>query len=377
MLPTDAKVISVDDHVVEPPTVWTERLPAKYRDEGPHIVEVDGHRLAWQWEDRQYLMQLMGSPETRNFRSDGTGEDFWARHYDDMVPGAYEVNARVAAMDEDGIHAQLLFPTFPRFAGTRFLEGKDKELARLCVSAWNDWILDEWCPAAPDRFIPMVMIPMWDAAASAAEIRRCAAKGAKSVTFPENPAPLGLPSYWTDVWDQVFDAAEETNTVLSMHIGTSGSLVSPSPESSEAVGISLCGVNSMSACTDLIYSGLLQRHPNIKIALSEGGAGWVPYALERMDYTWERTRLGVDKSVPPSELFRRHFWTCVISDHAAVEQREAIGVDKLMFESDYPHNDSNWPNSRKVLAEMLLDVPDDDARRIAETNARELYDFFA
>ena len=376
MLADDVKVISVDDHVVEPPNVWTDRLPAKYRDLGPRVVELDGHRLAWAWEDRRYLVELMGSPETRNFRTDGTGEDFYARHFDDMAPGAYEPNARLAAMDEDGVHAQLTFPTFPRFGGTRFLEGKDKDLSLLCVQAWNDWILDEWCATAPDRFIPMTMIPMWDRVASVAEIQRCAAKGAKSITFPENPAPLGLPSYWTDAWDSVFSAAEEADIVLSMHIGTSGSLMAPSPESSEAVGISLCGVNSMSACTDLIYSGLLHRHPRIKIALSEGGAGWVPYIVERMEYTWERTRLGVDKSIPPSELFRRHFWACFISDFTAIEQRHTIGLDKLMFESDYPHNDSNWPNSRKVLSEMMHDVPEAEARQIAETNARKLYNFF-
>lgn len=376
VLTDDTAIISVDDHVVEPPSVWVDRLPQADIEASPHIEDRPDHTQTWVWEGREYPIHLMGSPRTRNFRSDGTGEDFYARHFDDMVPGAYEAAARVEAMDADGVQAQVLFPTFPRFAGTRFLEGTDKGLALRCVQAYNDWMLEDWCATAPERFIPMVITPLWDPALAAAEIERCAAKGAKAISFPENPAPLGLPSFWGEHWDPVFAAAADARLVLCMHIGTSGELVQPAPESSEAVGISLCGVNAMSACTDLIYSGLLPRHPGTRIALSEGGSGWVPYIIERMDYTWARTRLGVDKSVKPSELFERHFWTCFIDDEAAVRQRHEIGVHKMMFETDYPHNDSNWPDSRKVLAGMLADVPDDEARRIAELNARELFDFF-
>jgi len=374
-LPADADIISVDDHVVEPPNVWVDRFPSKLRDEAPHIVDRPGHTQAWIWEGTEYPLSLMGSPHTRNFRTDGTGEDFYARHYDDMVPACYDVNARVEAMNIDGVKAQLLFPTFPRFAGTQFKTPKDPAITLLAIQAYNDWMVDEWCAAHPDRFIPMIIVPLWDPELAATEIRRMAAKGAKSVAFPENPAPLGLPSYWTTHWDPVFAAAAETGLPFSMHIGTSGGLVVPAKESSEAVGISLCGVNSMSASTDLIFSGLLHRHPNVKIALSEGGSGWVAYLVERMDYTWERTRLGVDRSEKPSELFARHFWTCFISDATAIAMRDLIGVDKLMYETDYPHNDSNWPHGRKVLEELLVNVPDNESRMIAGENARKLYNF--
>jgi predicted TIM-barrel fold metal-dependent hydrolase len=175
----------------------------------------------------------------------------------------------------------------------------------------------------------------------------------------------------------VFAAADATGMPLCMHTGTSGQLVVPSPESDFAVPISLCGVNAMSACADLTYSGMLHRHPGVKIALSEGGSGWVPYLVERMDYTWERTRTAVDKSIPPSQLFRRHFWSCFISDQFAIDHRHEIGIDKLMWEGDYPHNDSQWPNSRVLLEKALADVPDDDAHRIVELNARDLFDFRA
>jgi predicted TIM-barrel fold metal-dependent hydrolase len=245
------------------------------------------------------------------------------------------------------------------------------------VQAYNDWMIDEWCGSYPERFIPMIITPLWDPILGAKEIERCAAKGAKAITFPENPHPLGLPSFWTPHWDPVFAAAQETGLPLCMHIGTSGQLVSPAPEATMAVPISLCGLNAMSACADLIYSGILHRHSSVKVALSEGGSGWVPYLVERMDYTWARTRINVDKSIPPSALFKRHFWSCFISDQTAIDNRHDIGIDKLMWEGDFPHNDSQWPLSRKLLEKAMVDVPDDEVRRITELNARELFNFWS
>jgi predicted TIM-barrel fold metal-dependent hydrolase len=376
MLPDDADLISVDDHVIEPPNVWVDRLPQNLREAGPHIVtNADGAQI-WEWEGRHYPVSLMGSPRTRIFKGDGSGDDFRSTSYAEMIPACYDAAERVKAMDEDGITASINFPTFPRFAGTQFLEAEDKNLALLMVKAYNDWMIDEWCGEHPTRFIPMIILPLWDPPAGAVEIERCAAKGARAITMVESPPPLGLPSFWTDHWDPVFGAANDTGLVLCMHIGTSGSLMSPSPESPEAVPISLCGVNAMAACTDLIYSGKLQDNPNLKIALSEGGSGWVPYLVERMDYTWARTRLHVRKDVAPSELFSKHFWSCFISDNTAIANRHEIGVNRLMWECDFPHNDSEWPNSRKLLAEALVDVPDDEARQIAGLNARDLFNFY-
>jgi hypothetical protein len=161
-----------------------------------------------------------------------------------------------------------------------------------------------------------------------------------------------------------------------MHIGTSSGLLSPSPDATSSVGVALCGVNSMSALVDLIYSGQCNGLPDLKIALSEGGAGWVPYVLERADYTWERSRNeGLLNDAPPSQVFADHFWVCMIADQYALRNRDLIGVEKIMWECDFPHNDSNYPNSRKMLADAMVDVPDDEARMIAELNARRLYNF--
>ncbi len=377
MLRDDMQAISVDDHVIEPPNVFVDHIDPKFRDRAPHIVDRDGVE-GWLWEDRFYPLSFQGKPETRKFREDeaGRGDDLFARRYEDMIPAAFEVHERVRAMDEDGVWAELVFPTFPRFGGTGFLEAVDKDLALACVRAWNDWMLDEWAAAYPDRFIPQTLVPLWDVPAAVKEIERCAAKGSKAILFIENPYPLGLPSFPTGHWQPVFQACNDTGLPLSMHIGTSSGLISPSPESSFSVGVALCGINSMSALGDMIYGGVFNGLPNCRVALSEGGAGWVPYVLERLDYTWERSRYdGLKNETPPSEVFNEHIWVCMISDAYAIRNRDLIGIDKIMWEADFPHNDSNWPNSRKVLADALLDVPDDECRKIVETNARDLYNF--
>jgi predicted TIM-barrel fold metal-dependent hydrolase len=332
----------------------------------------------WLVENLRFPVRVLGSPTTRQFKGDGTGAEVYARRFEDTIPAAYEPKARLGAMDVDGVAVELLFPSsFPRFAGTRFLEIDDKDLALACVRAYNDWMIDEWCATDSKRFIPVILTPLWDPHAGAEEIYRTASKGARGISFTENPSPLGLPSFWTDHWDPVFAAAEETGMPLCLHVGTSGSLRRTAPEANEPAQSALSGVCAMMSCGDLIFSGIVDRHPGIKIALSEGGSGWAAYLVERMDYTWRRTRFETGTSRAPSELFQRNFWTCFISDQAAVEARHRIGVDKLMFETDFPHNDSNYPHSRKLLEECLVGVPDEEARMIAELNARQVFNFAA
>ena len=147
-----------------------------------------------------------------------------------MRPGCYEPAARVADMDQGNVLSSMLFPSFPRYCGQVFHEAKDKELALLCVQAWNDFILEEFADAFPGRFIPMMIIPLWDPVAAAAEIERTAARGAKSIAFSENPTKLGLPSIHTDYWDPVFRACDETGFVVSMHVGSSSNLIRTSDD---------------------------------------------------------------------------------------------------------------------------------------------------
>ncbi|MFJ8749039.1 amidohydrolase family protein [Streptomyces sp. NPDC102441] len=393
------QLISVDDHLIEPPSLWTDRLPKKFVDAGPRIVEKDmsnetgdeglssvlltaarhgeqgKKRLAevWQYEGRIYPnigLNAVAGKRPQEYGMDPT-------RYTDMLPGCYDVNARIADMDVDGVQAALCFPSFPRFSGTVFLEGKDKELALLSVQAWNDFQLDEWAAAYPDRIIPMIILPLWDPEAAAREIYRCAAKGARAITFPENTVGLGLPSFYTDHWDPVFRAAQETGMPLCMHFGSSGKPPITSPEAPMAVMISLFGTNSMDATADLLFSQVFHKFPELKIALSEGGIGWVPYLLERIDLTWEKHRWyqNVDKKVRPSDLWRKHFYGCFIDDLEGVVRREKVGIDNIMWECDYPHSDSNWPKSRSYVTELMEGVPDDEVHKMVEWNARRVFNF--
>lgn len=372
MLTDDVQLVSVDDHVIEHERVWLDRLAAKYADAGPRIVELEGGTQAWQFEGR--IVPTIGLNAVAGKHPKDFGVD--PVRFDQMIPGCYDVTARLADMDLDGVHAQLCFPSFPGFAGSTLFAAQDKDLAAACVTAWNDFILDEWCAAAPDRFIPMVMVPFWDVEASVLEVQRTAAKGARAITFVEAPHRLGLPSYHTDHWDPLLAAAQDAGMPLCLHFGTGGA-PDVAPDANFAVAIALFGMNSQATAVDLLLSPVFHKFPRLRVALSEGGIGWMPYVLERVDSTWERHRYytGVNPDVRPSDLFRDHIFGCFIADSAGIEVRARIGVDNIMFEGDYPHSDSNFPKSRKLLADVLRDVPDADARKIAEDNARRVFSF--
>jgi predicted TIM-barrel fold metal-dependent hydrolase len=373
----DMQLISVDDHVIEPPTLWTDRLPARHRQDGPRIVEehVDGAPPAhvWMYEGRRYPQIGLNAVAGKDPTEFGTEP----MRYSDMLPGCYEIEPRVRDMDLDGVQAAICFPSFPRFCGTTFLGGEDKDLALLCVRAWNDFMLDEWCAGAPDRLIPIAILPLWNIDAAISEAQRTIAKGARTISFSENPAALGLPSFHTDHWDRLFSVLEEADVPLSLHFGSSGQAPTTAPEAPFAVTITLFGCNSMYAAADLLFSPVFHRHPRLKVALSEGGIGWIPYLVERADYVWRRHRFyqNVNQDRSPSELFAKHMFGCFIDDEHGLASRATIGLDRILWECDYPHSDSNWPNSRKRAAEVFADVPDDEVAQIVEHNSRNLFNF--
>jgi predicted TIM-barrel fold metal-dependent hydrolase len=387
------QIVSVDDHLVEHPRVWRDRLPAKYRDVGPQITEVNGAHV-WHYDGNTYptvgLNAVAGKPR-----------EMWGMdpiRYEDMIPGCYDPAARVEDMDLDGIQAALCFPSFPGFAGSTFFHGKDPELARLCVQAWNDFCIDEWCAAAPDRFVPLGMVPFWDIDAAVKEAERIAAKGARTISFPDATVPGGQPSFHSRHWDPLWQVCSDAGMPVSLHFGgggfvpgysfsaraglsSKGNTLGPenlsAPDAPFAVAIALFPSNLMWTTVDLLFSGTLQRFPKLQFSLAEGGIGWVPYMLERCDYTWDRHRYyqPIDFDARPSELFREHFWGCFIDDEHGLANRHTIGIDRVMLEVDYPHSDSNWPNSRKRAAEVLANVPDDEVEKIVETNARRMLRF--
>ena len=247
------------------------------------------------------------------------------------------------------------------------------------VRAWNDWMLDEWCAAYPERFIPQTLVPLWDVRGAVAEIERCAGKGSRAVLFVENPSPVGAAVVpVSGHWRPVFEACNETGLpAVDAHRHVDGAAGQPVARR-DAVGRHRAVRRQLDerARRPDLQRRVQRAARTAAIALSEGGAGWVPYVLERLDYTWERSRYeGLQNTERPSEVFDQHVWVCMISDRYAIQKPRPDRRDKIMWEADFPHNDSNWPNSRKVLADALAEVPDDEASRIAELNARELYRF--
>lgn len=370
----DMVMISVDDHIVEPPTMFDAHWPAKYADRKPRVVRTDEGGDIWEFEGVRApnvgLNAVAGCPPDE-YNLDPT-------EYAQMRPGCFLAEERIGDMSAAGVLAGLNFPTFPHFCGQYFGRIPDKDLALAAVRAYNDWHIDEWHGSNPDRFIPLSIPPLWDVEEMAAEIHRVAAKGCHAVTFSENPSKLGLPSYHTDHWDPFLKACLDEEVTICLHIGSSSSMVITSPDAPPEVMIALTPVNSLQAVTDILFSGVLARFPGLQIAMSEGGVGWLPYALERVDYVhkhhhaWTHTDLG---GKLPSELFYEHFWTCFIDDRAGTEMRHLVGVDRMMWEMDYPHSDSTWPNAAEQLWDNIGKLPADEIDKISHQNAMKAFHF--
>ena len=375
MNPDELILVSVDDHVVEPPDMFIGRLPKKYEAEAPHLVRTDDGFDVWKF--RQYtipnsaLNAIAGRPkEEYGLEPQGL---------DEIRPGCYDVHERVKDMSAGGLLAQMCFPTFPGFAG-RLFATDDPDFSLALVRAYNDWHIDAWAGAYPGRFIPMALPAIWDPAACAQEIRRVAEKGCHSFTFTENPAAMGYPSFHNEHWDPMWQAMADTGTIMNVHIGSSGRLAITAPDAPPDVMITLQPVNIVQAAADLLWSRPIKEFPSIKIALSEGGTGWIPYFLERLDRTFEMHSTWTLQDFGgklPSEVFREHFLTCFITDSVGLGLRNEIGIDNIAWECDYPHSDSLWPYApEKLHADFVKhSVPDDDINKITYQNAMRWYQF--
>ncbi|WP_019927226.1 amidohydrolase family protein [Nocardia sp. BMG111209] len=371
----DMILISVDDHIIEPPDMFANHLPRKYIADAPRLIHTDDGADVWKFRDvtvpNVALNAVAGRPkEEYGLEPDGL---------DEIRPGCFDVHERIKDMNAGGVLASMNFPSFPGFAA-RLFATDDPDFSLALVRAYNDWHIDEWCGAYPGRFIPMALPVSWDADACAGEVRRCAAKGVHSLTFSENPAALGYPSFHDEYWNPLWRALVETDTVLSIHIGSSGRLSIPAVDSPPDVMITLQPLNIVQAAADLLWSRPIKDYPDLKIALSEGGTGWIPYFLERVDRTFEMHSAWTAQDFGgklPSDVFRDHFVTCFISDPVGIKLRHQIGIDNITWEMDYPHSDSMWPDAPEVLERVLAaeNVPDDEIDKMTHRNAMRWYSF--
>jgi predicted TIM-barrel fold metal-dependent hydrolase len=396
-------IVSVDDHVIEPPHLWQRWLPAKHRDRGPRVVRAP------------YELIPMGINDKLPYRRSASGPkaDFWEYgnlsvaismgeaaagnqghleakpiSFNEMRPGCYDLPARLEDMTINHVERSLCFPTFTRFCGQVFLEAvterqEDPDLALACVQAYNDWMVDEWAGESGGRMIPLCLIPMWEPRLAAAEIRRNAARGVRAVTFSELPQFLGLPSLYDAKrhWDPFLAACDESGTVICMHIGSASRALTSADDAPAATRMAVFGNDSQLCLVDWLISGTLSRFPGLRLAFSESQVGWMPYVLQRLDTVWRQHKDNPVASIPPelteppSSYVRGRIYGCIVQDDLGLQARGGpLGIDQITFESDYPHGDSLWPNTLAYAEQALADYDDDEIEKIIRTNAIKLFD---
>ncbi|MEY4362214.1 MAG: hypothetical protein RL391_1520 [Actinomycetota bacterium] len=368
-------LISVDDHLVEPPGMFDGRIPAALADGAPRLVVNERGHQVWAFDGQIFSQVGMNAVVGRRheYRS------LEPARFEDMRRGCWDVHERVKDMDLIGCWASLNFPSqVAGFAGRVFSACTNPELGLATMRAWNDWLHEEWCSQYPDRFIPCGITwlspgPDGSARLGADEIRRNAARGFRAVTLPERPHNLGFPSLFSGWWDPIIEACVETDTVIALHVGSSGMYPMPEGAPSLQLGATLFGQLSLTACAEWLWSGYAYRYPDLKIAMSEGGIGWVPMLLDRLENVVDRSGYGAGWDIRPAEVLRRNFWFCTIDDPSTIDLYPVIGEDHIMVEVDYPHGDSTWPMTQSVLHDAWGHLPPQVLRKFCSENAARLF----
>ena len=409
--PASEWLISVDSHLIEPANVWSSRLPAKHRDAGPRWV-TDGDDETWLFEGSKRIpLDAMGSGGAIWPKEDRPPM-FTPLTWDQVSPSCYDPKARIEAMDRDHELAAMCFPNMAGFAGSLFQRAQDKDLALLCIQAYNDWFLDEWVAAYPGRFIGLGIVPLWDGRLAAAEAERVIAKGARALSISQAPEKIGFPAITDEHWDPLYSVMNDARLPLCMHLGTG---IPPAQEDAgadfakkmrdaiknndldslaERMGIkkadaarrrkmlpgtstSLIGATmGRDTLTDWLDSELFQQYPNLKLALSENGVGWIPSVLSLADWTETLNRLAEPADGPlPSDIFREHIYGCFIDEPITPELLKVLGTDNIMIETDFPHTATNWPHSMDRVDVCLQGIPDESRRKILRGNAERVFSF--
>jgi predicted TIM-barrel fold metal-dependent hydrolase len=366
-------IVSVDDHLIEPPDLFDGRMPAAYQHAAPRVVDEPDGSQAWHFEDRVFrnigLNAVAGRPV-----SESTDEP---RRFDEMRPGCWKIGERVRDMDLNGIDASVTFPSqLTGFGGQRFAQARDLDLGLATMRAWNSWHLDAWAGPSGGRIIPCQIPWLADADVAAAEIRANAELGFRAVTFPELPDRLGLPSIHSGYWHPFLAACEETETVICLHVGSASTLLGGGPESSPLTVNTLFAINSMVATTDWLFSPVALSFPAIKILMAESGISWLAALIDRLNFL-ERFQMRQDPwrsgDVRPIDVLRRNFWFSAVDDQVGFRVIDAIGTDRVMVESDYPHADSTWPHTQEVVRRQIESLTEADRRRVTSENALSLF----
>jgi len=360
------RIYSCDDHLdiySLPRDLWSKRLPEKLREAGPRVVERGGRHL-WITGDR--VLGISGTYP-------GMATERGAEPDDGFRASSPEL--RMKDMEADGIHASIVY-------GPGALTGfpiDDPELKRAVIRVWNDWAAEEFNSYLPDRLSALAALPTTSVEDAVAELQRCVALGHRGVLFNAHDVSdlLELGTQWEPLWA----AAAEAGVPFSFHIGGGGNVQLPPDANFEqhAWQIATYGAAIPLQLDEplavMIYSGVLERHPGLKLVLAEAGIGWLPYFLHRLDATFEKHCVGKPGTIKtrPTELFQRQVWSTFEEEPLGTQLIPLVGVDRVMWACDYPHPDSTWPNSRKAIDEALGSLGDDAIRKVTGETCRNLY----
>jgi predicted TIM-barrel fold metal-dependent hydrolase len=374
----DMILVSIDDHMIEPPDMYKNHVPAKWADQMPRVERDEAGMDRWVFAG-EATSTAFGMAATVGWPSEEWG--FNPGVYAELRPGCFDVHERVRDMNANGVLASMNFPTMAGWNARTFTETSDKEMAHVMLRAYNDWAIDEWAATYPGRFIPLGIVPMWDVELAAAEVRRVAAKGCRSISFLETPHVQGFPSFLSGYWDPMLKAIVDENMVLSLHIGAGFEVIKRAPEAPvDHLMVLACQISAITA-QDLLFGPTLRRFPGLRVALSEGGIGWIPFYFDRIDRHYNNQAwLHHDDDFGgklPSEVFREHILACYITDPSGLALRDRIGIENIAWECDYPHTDTTWPESPEFAWREFQEAGcrDDEIHKITWDNACTFFDW--
>lgn len=371
----DMVIVSVDDHISEPPDMFDNHLSGRDLETAPKLRTTDKGTNYWEYYGMR--MPAVGLNAVVGRVPEEYGVEPTA--FEQLRPGVYDVHKRIDDMNANGIAASLNFGSCVGFDGGTFHKVDDKASALKHLRAYNDWHVDDWCAAYPGRFIPCGLLPTWDIAATVEEVHRLAKKGVTAVSLNENPTKQNLPSIHNAYWEPLWQAVSDTDMAMCLHIGAGNPSPHASMETPIEAWISTMPISIVVGAADWLNLEALQRYP-LKIALSEGGIGWVPYFLERADFSHARHKAWTNSTLAfgdqkPSERFKKHFLNCFIDDEFGLKNLDYLGEDNVAYECDYPHSDTLWPEVPEYLWPTVKHLSDLQINKVTHLNAMRFFNF--
>lgn len=372
----DMVIVSVDDHAVEPPTMFDRHLSPEHRKLAPSYVINDKGMGNWLWEYEGKRAFISGSNAVVGRPKEEYGLE--PQNMSEMRKGVWDAAAHIDDMNASGMLASVIFPSLPAFCGQFFWQGQDKENNIRIIRAYNDWLIDEWCGPYQGRYILTGILPLFDFGETMKEARRLIDKGVKTFIFPANPAKLGLPSIHDPIWEPLFALCNDSKVVLNCHIGTGETPGHPAMDAPITSWISTFPMVIAQDAGNLLHLEALHRYPDLKISLAESGIGWIPYFLERTQYSTNQHNAWVNVNwhgKTPTQVFREHFLTCFIDDKFGCRNIADVGEDIVAYECDYPHSDCTWPDIPERLIENFTGMSDTLIDKITHKNAFDFFNF--